>query len=520
MNNDGTYKVGMYIRLSKEDCDKNGKKLESESITNQRDLILKFIKENNYNLYDEYVDDGFSGTTFDRPAFKRLIKDIEAKKINMVITKDLSRLGRDHIYFGYYVERFFPENGIRYIAILDRVDTMIDSAGNEMVPLKAVFNEWYCRDTSKKIISIMSNKKSQGLYLGNRAPYGYKKDPNDKHKLIIDNDAAEVVKLIFSLFIKGMGCRNICRELNNRGIPTPSQHMKMPTAGNKWYESFVFKIIRNPVYQGTLVQNKRMKVSYKSKMTRYRPKDQWIISENTHEPIIDKETFEKAQNLCSKVRSGNLHSHNILLRGFMKCKECGHTIGVNQSTDKARYYTLCNGYKRDPKSGYCTAHIMRYEYLEELVLKDIRRMCKKCIDVASLENILKNKSNRNKKLEEINFELKKSSLTLNQTKHQIEEMYYDKLNGIIDVETYKNIYNKLINTAENIEMKINELKNKKTKIQEQDLNINEDYKKIIEKFLSLKKEDINIDMLASIIDKITIDKDKNIEVFYKIKPVI
>ena len=140
MNNDGTYKVGMYIRLSKEDCDKNGEKLESESITNQRDLILKFIKENNYNLYDEYVDDGFSGTTFDRPAFKRLIRDIEDKKVNMVITKDLSRLGRDHIYFGYYVERFFPENGIRYIAILDRVDTMIDSAGNEMVQLKAVFN--------------------------------------------------------------------------------------------------------------------------------------------------------------------------------------------------------------------------------------------------------------------------------------------------------------------------------------------------------------------------------------------
>jgi DNA invertase Pin-like site-specific DNA recombinase len=186
-------KVGMYIRLSREDEDKEN---ESESITNQRSFILDFLKENNYTLIDEYVDDGFSGTTFNRPAFNRMIKDIEQGKINMVVTKDMSRLGRDYVNFGHYIEKWFPEHNVRYIAITDDVDTFVDSIGNDMVPFKAIFNDMYAKDISKKIKASITTKKKNGLFMGTHAPYGYVKDPNNKHKLLVDPTASLVVQRI------------------------------------------------------------------------------------------------------------------------------------------------------------------------------------------------------------------------------------------------------------------------------------------------------------------------------------
>ncbi|MDD4644259.1 MAG: recombinase family protein, partial [Bacilli bacterium] len=211
-----TYKVGMYIRLSREDEDKGN---ESESITNQRSFILDFIKENNYTLYDEYVDDGYSGTTFDRPAFKRMIADIEKSKINMVITKDMSRLGRDYVNFGHYIEKYFPEHNVRYIAITDDVDTAIDSIGNDMVPFKAIFNDMYAKDISKKIKASITTKKKQGLFMGAHAPYGYNKDLKDKHKLVIDPVASLVVKRIYKLYLEGNSLRRIAETLTNEKVP-------------------------------------------------------------------------------------------------------------------------------------------------------------------------------------------------------------------------------------------------------------------------------------------------------------
>ena len=197
-----TYKVGIYIRLSREDDDKDKEEeSESESITNQRSFILDFLKENNYTLYDEYVDDGYSGTSFDRPAFKRMIKDIEQGKINMVVTKDMSRLGRDYVNFGHYIEKYFPEHNVRYIAVTDDVDTFIDCVGNDMVPFKAIFNDMYAKDISKKIKASIITKKKNGLFMGTHAPYGYSKDPNNNHKLIIDPVASIVVKRIYQMYL-------------------------------------------------------------------------------------------------------------------------------------------------------------------------------------------------------------------------------------------------------------------------------------------------------------------------------
>ena len=207
------YKVGIYIRLSKEDEEKE-KYSESESIQNQRALLMQYIKENKLNFIAEYVDDGISGTSFDRPGFNKMIEDIENGKINMVITKDLSRLGRNYVQSGYYTETYFPEHNVRYIAILDNIDTAIDSANNDIAPFKSILNEMYAKDTSKKINSVLQSKRKQGEYLGT-APYGYKKDPENKYHLIVDEEAAKVVKLIFNKYLEGYGTMQIADYLSS-----------------------------------------------------------------------------------------------------------------------------------------------------------------------------------------------------------------------------------------------------------------------------------------------------------------
>lgn len=197
------YQVALYIRLSREDI-KSAKELESESITNQRDLLMRFVKENNLKLYDCYVDDGYTGTNFNRPGFQRLISDIEAGKVNMVITKDLSRLGRDYIGVGEYLEKYFPTHNVRYIALTDNIDTYTEQSNLDMAPFKAVFNDMYAKDISKKIIASLRTKQREGKWVGGCAPLGYMKDPNDKNHLIINEDEAWIVRKIFDLALSGL----------------------------------------------------------------------------------------------------------------------------------------------------------------------------------------------------------------------------------------------------------------------------------------------------------------------------
>ena len=220
MNNN--FKVAAYIRLSKEDS----KDSESESIINQRRLITEYLKSHNLKLTDEYIDDGFTGTTFQRPAFLKLINDIESGKINMVITKDLSRLGRNYVKSGYYIEEYFPNKKVRYVSILDNVDTFLNNSNNDIAPFKALFNDMVSKDTSQKIKSILKSKKKQGMYLGATAPYGYKKDNNDKHKLTLDQNTAKIVKKIFTYFLNGKSINEIATILNTKKIPSPSKYKK------------------------------------------------------------------------------------------------------------------------------------------------------------------------------------------------------------------------------------------------------------------------------------------------------
>lgn len=520
MNLRNTWKAGIYIRLSKAD-EEDGKN-ESESITNQRSFITSYLHENGYELYDEYIDDGLSGTSFDRPAFNRMIRDIEDKKINMVITKDTSRLGRNNEEFIGYTERYFPEHQVRYISILDGIDTYLDNIGNEMIQIKGMMNEWYSKDISKKIKASIETKKKQGLFLGGYTPYGYKHDPKDKYKLIIDDKVCDNVKLIYDMFVKGNSLGKIANYFTEKKIPTPSVYKNMGynrdrRTRNIWEPKTIGDMLKNPTYIGNLAQNRRRKVNYKSKKVIENPKDKWIIAENTHEPIIDLETFEMAQSIFDKTKNRTEKSHEHLLRGFLFCKECGHTLGISLSSDKKRYYMICNHYRKFGKKGFCTSHSNRYDVVEELVLKEIRKMCKKCVDKKKFEDILKNNNRKSKMLEEINLKIDKANNVINNNNDAIKTIYKDRAKGLVDLEVYKEVYNDLINETNEMKNLLTELeKNKKCLINNK-LYDNYNYEKIVDEYLSMKKP--NKLLLSNIIDKITIDKNRNIEIYYKIKPI-
>lgn len=513
-----TYKVAIYMRLSRDDKETE----ESESISNQRSFIMDYVKENNLVVVDEYIDRNISGTTFDRPEFNRLIEDIEAKRVNMLITKDLSRLGREQGDSIYYIEKYFPEKSVRYVALNDGVDTYIDCVANEMVGFKSVMNEFYAKDISKKIKASLYTKKKQGKFLGGHAPYGYIKDPKDKYHLVIDPTASEVVKTIYKMFLDGNSLQKISRYLSNKKIPRPSVHKKMDYKYSQktkeiWDERTIDDILKNPNYTGDLVQCRRRKISHKSNKIIKLPKEHWIVVENTHDAIIDKDTFENVQDIYEKNRNLKFDSLNLLLKGFIYCKECEHRVGINTSKDKKRHYTVCNHYRKYSKHNFCTPHTLRYETLETEVLRAIRNMCKEYLDTSKFEDIVKNNPKKKSLINELEKRIKSTSNEIESINNKLTRAYLEKLDDEITSEMYGKAKDMLSNDLENSEAVLKNLETQLVSLKKNQIPDDKKTKAKIEEYLSFKKPSRNL--LASIIDKIVIDEDKNVEIFYKIKPV-
>lgn len=519
-----TYKVGIYLRLSREDELKG----ESGSISNQRDIIHKYIRENNLLYIDEYVDDGVSGTQFDRAGWNRLIDDIENNRINMVITKDLSRFGRNEGQQLRYLDYFY-DKGVRYVAILDNVDTADEyNTSNEMIPIQCFFNEKHVRDTSKKMKASVYSKRSQGNFLGKTAPFGYKKDPNNKYKLIIDEETSQIVKKIFNLFVSGKGICEISRILTDEKIPIPTEYKGL-NAGQKstaygiWNSRTISDMLTLPTYAGDLTQGRSKKPSYKSKKRVRVKREDWIICENKCPAIIDRETFNLAQDIYNRNKNQGKNTLDILLKGFVYCKECGHIIGFRlqkANTKKkgvvTRCYGNCNYWAKYKKYNLCTPHSTKYYELEDLVLSEIKKMCKKYLKTNNLKNVLANSDKTKKKLNELEIRLKKLETEVEFSGKKKENLYNDKLDGIIDLDMYKRMCNRI--TEETI-IKQNEIKEINLQIYNIKNNITNNDKKydnVINEYLSMKKP--SVQLLASIIDKIVIDENKNVDIYYKFKP--
>ena len=324
ISNPMDYKVALYVRLSKEDGDKQ----ESESVSNQRAILEQFAEDNKLNVFAVYVDDGFSGANFDRPDFKRMTDDIENGKINMIVVKDLSRFGRNRVEQEFFVYKYSEDYDVRFIAVNDDFDT--DKDDNELlIMMKNWSNEQFLRDTSKKIKTTKRFKQQKGLFIGGKAPYGYKKSPTEKNVIVIDEDTAPIVRDIFHLALDGKSCRQIAMILNERQIPTPAVHAKInltrkgPYSG-KWSSERISFMLQNEVYIGNMVQGRSQKISYKSEKCRKIPREDWIVVENTHEPIIDRGTFEKVAMLIASRNLTRSRTYEYLLKGLIFCHECGY----------------------------------------------------------------------------------------------------------------------------------------------------------------------------------------------------
>lgn len=394
------WKAASYLRISREDGDKE----ESDSIASQKDITREYAEQSGDMVFvDEYVDDGWSGTSFSRPDFQRMMADIKRGAVNCVIVKDLSRLGRNYILVGQYLEMIFPLLNIRFISIVDHIDSVKDPASinNALVSFKNVMNDEYCRDISNKVRASLDRKRSKGEFIGSFASYGYFKDPDDRHRLVVDPAAAQVVRSIFQWFSGGMSIIGIAKKLNRLGVPNPSQYKKQlglnyrHPAGQRcdglWPDSSVRRILKNRIYTGDMVQNKAKIKSYKVQVCAPVPEDKWIVVPNTHEAIIPREEFDAVQRLLMRdTRAAPGVSHVSIFGGYLRCADCLRAMAKKSAAQphKKYYYYVCQTFRKGDKQA-CTKHTIREEKLYQAVLTTIQAQIQLAVSMDEVLRALK-----------------------------------------------------------------------------------------------------------------------------------
>jgi len=509
------YSVGLYCRLSKDDLGSG----DSSSIISQKTMLNKYVCDNGWNIFDYYVDDGYSGTNYNRPAFQRMIEDIEAGKINMVVVKDLSRLGRNYILTGQYTDIYFPDRGIRFIALNDGIDTKNDD--NDIAPFRNILNQMYSTDISKKVRSAVKVKKQKGEYLSNYAPYGYQKDFLNRNKLIIEESGAEVVRRIYGMCAGGCGSPAIAKALNKDKIPTPKDHRKrlnsdMDTGLEyEWSAETIHAILRSRIYKGDMIQGVYDCSRFKRTPSKRKPKSDWIITLNTHDPIIDDELWnyvQKCMDSRKKVRgTGELQ----LFAGFIKCADCGYALAYARRYG-TEYYS-CGLYRRKGLDR-CTQHYINKQVLIEVVLDDIRKYAKMAQeDIEGLTTMLTAQSSNKEqwRIQALNDELKALKLRLDELDKIIEQLYEDRVTNSLSDSRYQKLLNKYETEQSEVQQSIDELKPEIQRLSED--------KRDIAAWLGLIKDYADIQeldriVLGELVEKITvseiqvIDGVKNIEI--------
>ena len=518
------YVAGLYERLSNENIEvgngevivSNEDERESGSISTQKLFLRNFCKENNIRVYDDYTDDGFSGATFDRPDFNRMIKDIENKKINLIIVKDLSRFGRLSSKISYYLEEFFIEKGVRFIAVTDDIDTGHIETSEEMVQFKAFFNEWFLRDTSRKVRNGKKTRAKEGKVMTTYPTYGYKKDPLDNNHYIIDQDIAPIVRRIFMLARNGKTPTEIGKILTDERTLVPSEicgnaHTRKDGIKRGWNRNTVKKILQNVTYLGWVSNGNTKKVNYKSKKTLIMPKEDRIIVKGMHTPIVDEETFNIVQDMIKSRTSTRVKSYDWLLKGLVCCKECGKKLSLvpQKHPNKTTFYLRCNTYASNTQLGLCTPHSNNLEKVTDFVIEQIKSRCKEFLDeekYSNLANTSKDKIIKNKynvKNEIIILEKKIKDIN-----EKIDKLFEDKYSGLFEEEDFTRIYARQIETRKDTEERIKQLKAMEEK-EDSSVDIN----KLVKDFVNMKE--ITRTMLVSLVDKIEISENKEITIYYK-----
>ena len=513
ISNPMDYHAALYIRLSKEDESEG----PSQSVQNQESLLREFVQQHRLSVYDTYVDDGWSGTNFDRPAFQRMIADIEARKVNMVITKDLSRLGRDYILTGHYMERYFPEHRVRYISLLDGIDTGVDSTANDITPFRAIMNDMYAKDISKKIKSVKRDKQRKGQFIGGKPVYGYKMHPTEKNKIIIDEEVAPVVRRIFALALSGMSCRNIAALLNQEGVPTPATYANLPVARpgpytGLWSSERISDMLQNETYIGNMVQGRSVKISYKSKKCLRQDPVNWVVVEGTHEPLVDPETFRKVRMLVNSRKHTRSRTYDFLLKGLLFCHECGYPLAVlNRKNARGEdvLYFVCRTYQRFTKAGVCTCHSIKEKTVTDAVVAKVREVCQAYLNPDELLPVAQEAMENAGKRSSLESELQALQSKIDSLTANLDRMYTDRLSGLLPEADFQRIFGRIKLEREQLEGKRQELESqKKSPVPREDRA-----RELVQRFIETAGE--SRELLVSLIERVELTENKEIIIKFR-----
>ena len=515
-----SFLAAIYLRLSSDD----GDKAESDSIRNQRSLLQDFVsKHSELSLIEEYVDDGYSGANFERPAFQRMMEDVRNHKINCIIVKDLSRLGRNYIETGRYLEKIFPVLGVRFIAVNDHYDSADtkNDADQIIVPFKNLINDAYCRDISMKIRSQLEIKRKKGEFTGSYASYGYAKDPIDKNHLVIDEYAAEIVRFIFNMKMDGYSADRISMKLNEMGVLTPMEYKRSCgfnyTCGfrsykdAKWCATSVLRILKNELYVGTMVQGKTRKINYKVKACMdVRPED-WVKVEGTHEPIVSRELFECVQNLMKlDTRTSPEEEMIYIFSGLLRCGDCGQNMvrRVVKKKGKQYHYYHCSTYKN--KEG-CTSHNISDAKLQKVVLEAIQKQIALLVQADAIMAQIENIPQQQFGVKLLDSQIRTLNAEVQKYKDLRNNLYQDMVDGVITREEYRDIKQTFTRKMERAEESIRELETKKRRLLSNEMRT----QKWVEEFKNCRNiESLDRKVTVMLIERIVIYSSDRIEIHF------
>lgn len=499
-------KVGLYLRLSRDD--ENGTS-ESMSIANQRAFLLSWVQQQGWTVVEVYSDDGFTGTNFDRPDFQRLLKDIETKQINTVITKDLSRLGRDQIGTLYYLQVYFPSKRVRYIAVNEGIDTAGDSGmGGIVTPFLAAANDFYTADISRKVRTALNTRKQAGMFIGSSPPLGYLKDPNQKGHLIPDPETAWVVQQIFRDYLISGSVIGVAKRLTEEQVPTPSGQKQLRPGQTRfpgtWSATMVRRILTNPTYAGHLTQNRRRKVSYKAQQYENLPKDEWTVVKNTHEPLITQEEFDQVQELLNTRSYISKRGEPHLLTGLVFCADCGSPMTYVRN-GPTRTYMVCRGYRMGGRLRLCTSHLMREDKVIESIRQQLRGLAQQldadALEEATRTDIGRSQAEQRKKYLEKQYE---------DCRQIGSSLYRDKVAGTLTEAEFQELFEENREQRKRLEEQLEQCDGQIESEANQD-----EWRERVRKLLSF--DEVDRGTLAALIEKILIYEDKTMKIIFRFR---
>ena len=507
LKGDGRLKVAIYCRLSEEDRNKQTETDDSGSIQNQKAMLMQYAIEQGWELFRIYSDDDYAGADRRRPEFNRLLQDAEARKFDIILCKTQSRFTRELELVEKYIHGLFPIWGIRFISIVDNADTA-NKGNKKSRQINGLVNEWYLEDMSDNIRSVLKNRRENGFHIGAFALYGYEKDPDQKGHLIIDEEAAAIVREVFTLFSQGYGKTAIARILNDRGIPNPTEYKrlkglryKQPTAKNStlWKYFAISDMLVNEIYIGNMVQGKYGSISYKTKQNKPRPKSEWYIVEGTHEPIIDRELWDRVQKMVQD-RAKPFDVGNIgLFARKARCANCGYVM--RSSKNRGRHYLQCGS--RHVAKDACIGAFISVEKLEQLVIEELNRLSKEYLNKDELERKIEFCNNLQAQKDSILKNIASYEKRAQELSKGIRELYMDKVKGLISGADYTEMSKDFIADRDRLEKLISD---GRKQIEEIDVKIEvgDNRREIIERYTNLKH--LTREMVEILIDYISVGK--------------